>query len=379
MLSPSKANVLFISPLRGATGGIRSWTQKIVELGIPDGYQVHVVDTGIVNKARAEMASLSSGEISRTARILVSFLWHVAFVRPCIVHLNCSLSRNGIFRDSVCVLLARFWGIPTVTYYRGNIPDFLDGKKNGIRWCALRKLINVSNLNIAMSRDSLAFLADLQHAEQRAPVLLHNFVSDSDFRYRTSCTVKPSERIRVIYAGWIKVAKGCQEILAVARQLSEVEFILLGPVKADMKRHLQSHPANVIVGGDVTRNIVLQQMIASDLFLFPSYHEGFPNAVLEAMAVGLPVVATRVGGIPEMIEDGKGGLLVSSPDTHKLTSALQTLIADPRKRLQMGAFNRRKAQTEYTYSVVMSRLVYFYSQVLSSTSGNYRCGVSHRL
>lgn len=369
MISPSKskANVLFLSPLRGATGGIRSWTQKIVEQGLPSGYQVHVVDTGIVNKARSRNASLYSGEIYRNARILVSFLWHVAFVRPCIIHLNCSLSRNGIFRDFVCVFLGRFWGIPIVTHYRGNIPDFLDEKKNGVHWCVLRRLINVSKLNIALNRDSLAFLNDLQHAEQRAPVLLHNFVSDSDFRYRTSCTVKPSERIRVIYAGRINVVKGCREILAVARQLSEVEFILLGPVEADMERHLQSHPANVIVGGDVTRNIVLQQMIASDLFLFPSYHEGFPNAVLEAMAVGLPVVATGVGAISEMIDDGKGGLIISRPHPDEIVFALRTLIADTEMRLQMGHFNYRKAQTEYSYSVVVPRLDRLYQQVLHGT------------
>lgn len=370
MLSPSKSkeNVLFLSPLRGSTGGIRSWTQKIVELGISDGYQVHVVDTGIVNKARVRMPALSSGEISRNARILVSFLWHVAFVRPCIIHLNFALSRKGIFRDLVCVLLARLWGIQTVVHYRGNITNFLDGKKNRIHWWALRRLINVSKLNIAMNRDSLAFLADLRHAEQHAPILLPNFVSDSDFRYRTSCTVKPSERIRVIYAGRINVVKGCREILAVARQLSEVEFILLGPVEADMERHLQSHPANVIVGGDVTRNIVLQQMGASDLFLFPTSHpEGFPNAVLEAMALGLPVVATGVGAISEMIDDGKGGLIISRPHPDEIVFALRTLIADTEMRLQMGHFNYRKAQTEYSYSVVVPRLDRLYQQVLHGT------------
>ena len=367
MLSPSKTKVLFISPLRGATGGIRSWTQKIVEEGFPEGYQVHVVDTGILNKARIRMTASYSGEVFRTARILALFLWHLAFVRPHIVHLNFSLSRNGIFRDLVCVLLARLWGIPTVVHYRGNIRDFLNGKKNGIHWCALRRLINLSKLNIAMNRDSLAFLADLQHAEQRAPVSLPNFVSNSDFHYRTSCTVKPSERITVIYAGWINVVKGCREILAVAGQLPEVEFILLGPVNADMERHLQLHPANVTLGGEVAHNIVLQQMSASDLFLFPSSHEGFPNAVLEAMAVGLPVVATRVGAIPEMIEDGKGGLLVSCPDTDKLVSALRTLVDGHEMRLEMGAFNRRKAQKEYSYCVVMPRLISLYRRLLEST------------
>ena len=367
MTSPSETNVLFISPLHGAMGGVASWTQRIVEQGLSDGYRVHVVDTGIRNKARARSTSLWAGEGRRTVRIIASLLWQLTLIHPHIAHVNCSLSPRGVFRNLVCALMARLWGVQVVAHYRGNIPDFVGGGRKGIHWWVLRKLIRISELNIAMNRDSLACLADLQHGEQRDPVLLPNFIQDSAFQYRATCTVKPSERIKVLYAGWIIVAKGCREILAVARQLPEVEFILLGPVKADMEPHLQSLPANVTLGGEIASDIVLRQMSTSDLFLFPSYTEGFPNAVLEAMTVGLPVVATRVGAIPEMIEQSKGGLLVSRPDMDELVSALRTLIADPEMRLQMGEFNRRKAQMEYAYSVVVARLVCLYQQVLRGT------------
>ena len=368
MTSPSETKVLFISPLKGATGGIRSWTERIVQHGLSDGYRIHVVDTGLCNKPRIRLTSSWAGEGNRTVRIIASLLWQLTFVRPHIIHLNCSLSRRGVVRDLVCTLLVRLWNIPVVVHYRGNVPEFRGGG-NGISWWALRKLTNLSKLNIAMNRDSLACLADLQHGEQRDPILLPGFIQDSAFRYRTVCIVKPSDHIKVIYAGWINVVKGCREILAIARQLPKVEFILLGPTKADMERHLQALPANVTLGGEVPPNIVLQQMSASDLFLFPTSHpEGFPNAVLEAMAVGLPVVATRVGAIPEMIEDGKGGLLVNSLDTDELVSTLQTLIANPEMRLQMGEFNRRKAQTEYSYSVVIPRLISLYQQVLQHSN-----------
>ena len=366
MTSPSETNVLFISPLHGATGGIMSWTRRIVEQGLSDGYRVHVVDTGIRNNARTRLTSLWAGEWVRTVRIIASLLWQLTLIHPHIAHVNCSLSPRGVCRDLVCALLVRLWGISIVVHYRGNVPTFACGRGNGISWWALRKLINLSKLNIAVNRDSLACLADLQHGEQRDPVLLPNFVEDSAFCHYAVRTVKQFDRINVIYAGWITVGKGCREILAVARQLPEFEFILLGPVMADMRPHLQSLPANVTLGGEVASDIVLQQMNASDLFLFPSYTEGFPNAVLEAMAVGLPVVATRVGAIPEMIEDGKGGLLVS-PYTDEIVSTLRILIADPEMRLQMGEFNHRKAQTEYAYSVVVGRLVCLYQQVLRGT------------
>ena len=369
MISPSETNILLISPLRGDTGGIVSWTQRIVNHRLPNGYRVHIVDTGVRHKAPASMDFLWVGEEGyRTLRILASLLKKLTFIRSHIVHLNCSLSFRGIFRDLVCALVASLWGVQVVAHYHGNIPDFVDGGGKRIPCWALRKLVRISELNIAMNQNSLSCLANLQHAKQRDPALLPNFIQDSTFRRYAARTVTQSERIKVMYAGWINVVKGCREILTVARQLPEVEFILLGPVKADMEPHLQTLPANVMLGGEVSSDIVLQQMSTSDLFLFPTSHaEGFPNVVLEAMAVGLPVVATRVGAIPEMIEDGKGGLLVSGPYTDEIVSTLRTLIADPEMRLQMGEFNHRKAQTRYASSVVVPRLISLYQRLLYST------------
>lgn len=363
----SETKILFISALYGMTGGITTWTRILFKHGLPDGYRMYVVDVGICNKVRARMASLWAGEWRRNMNILASLLWNLAFVRPHIVHLNSSLSGRGIWRDLVCALLVRLWCVPVVSHYRGNIPDFVCGDGQRIRLWALRKLINLSHINIAMNRGSLGCLAELHRGKRFDPVLLPNFIQDSVFRYPISRTVKPSDRMKVIYAGRIRVDKGCREILAVARQLPEMEFILLGCVGVDMDLHLQSLPANVTLGGEATFDIVWQQMSESDLFLFPTYCEGFPNAVLEAMAIGLPIVATRVGAIPEMIEDGKGGLLVSRPDTDKLVSALRTLSVDREMRLQMGAFNRRKAQKQYSYCMVILRLISLYRRLLDST------------
>ena len=76
MTSPSETKVLFISPLDGATGGIASWTQRIVDQGLPDGYRVYIVDTGIRNKARTQLASLWA-EWVRTGRIMAQAAIHM--------------------------------------------------------------------------------------------------------------------------------------------------------------------------------------------------------------------------------------------------------------------------------------------------------------
>ena len=87
----------------------------------------------------------------------------------------------------------------------------------------------------------------------------------------------------------------------------------------------------------------------SSLFLFPSRHEGMPNAVLEAMACGLPVVATRIAGNEELVLDGETGCLVQSEDADGLKTALQGLLTDPSRREQMGRASRRRVQEEYSW------------------------------
>jgi glycosyltransferase involved in cell wall biosynthesis len=86
----------------------------------------------------------------------------------------------------------------------------------------------------------------------------------------------------------------------------------------------------------------------ADLAVFPSWHEAFGNAVMEAMAQGRAVVATRVGGIPEVVEDGVSGVLVEPRDASGLRDAMQQLLADPARRAALGAAGRARVAAVFT-------------------------------
>lgn len=105
-------------------------------------------------------------------------------------------------------------------------------------------------------------------------------------------------------------------------------------------------------------------LAAADIGVLASHEEGFPNAVVEAMAAGLPVVATRVGGIPEAIDDGTTGLLAAPRDPHSLSSVLAAVSADPAKRRAMGAAGRARVEAEFAVEVCAATYAQLYRSLL---------------
>jgi glycosyltransferase involved in cell wall biosynthesis len=91
------------------------------------------------------------------------------------------------------------------------------------------------------------------------------------------------------------------------------------------------------------RNDIPDLLAAADIFALASDWEGFPLAIIEAMAAGLPVVATRVGGVPEIVEHGRTGLIVSPQNKRALADALRTLADDPNRRREMGTAGRARS------------------------------------
>ena len=119
----------------------------------------------------------------------------------------------------------------------------------------------------------------------------------------------------------------------------------------------------VIFAGWQSREQIIQQYQQANIFLFPSRHEGMPNAVLEAMASGLPVVASRIAGNEELVVDGKTGSLFPSEDVSSLRDVLQKLLIDSSLYQQMGFASRRRVAEYYSWQNTTRQYVNLLEQV----------------
>jgi len=154
----------------------------------------------------------------------------------------------------------------------------------------------------------------------------------------------PTESTVAIYVGGLVAVKGIKELAATAEPLlnQHERFHLVcvgdGPARdglAALRDRLARERA-VLLPGRVAPEEVPRFLQAADFLVLPSYSEGMPQAVLEAMNCGLPIVATRVGGVPEAVLDGETGLLVEPKNVEQLRDAIERMIVDQAFRLRAG-------------------------------------------
>jgi len=164
--------------------------------------------------------------------------------------------------------------------------------------------------------------------------------------FRPPLLARRSGKTRILFVGGQFERKGGPDLLEAARGLGDsVELdIVTGDdaidipagVSANVHRRLQPQSEKLVA---LYRN--------ADIFALPSRGDCMPQAVIEAIACGLPVVSTRVGAIPEMVTDGVNGWLVPARDARALRSAIDTLVKHPRQRHSMGHHSRVLAQQVY--------------------------------
>jgi glycosyltransferase involved in cell wall biosynthesis len=178
--------------------------------------------------------------------------------------------------------------------------------------------------------------------------------------------------VRMGYVGRLSPVKGVDLLLEAAARLAadatlpRWELRIIGA--GDERPALEEAALTLGLGDRVRflgpRSDIPAQLAELDLLVLPSRWEGMPNVALEAMAARLPVVATAVGGTPEVVVDGETGLLTPAEDVAALTAALRSLILDADGRAAMGAAGRRRVEEGFTLAHAVARTAALYEDLL---------------
>ncbi|MCC6147944.1 MAG: glycosyltransferase family 4 protein [Anaerolineaceae bacterium] len=216
-----------------------------------------------------------------------------------------------------------------------------------------KKLVNIPN---AVDTEHFRPLSSVQGQETR-----------ENLRRRLSL---PPDAVIAIYTGRLSREKRPENLLEIWPQIYKVfpKSLLLMLGTGPQEQELKSKQSN---GVKMLGNIkdVLPYLQVSDLFILPSWAEGLPVSLLEAMACGLPAVATAVGGTPEVLEDKITGLLVPTDDLPALEEAALKMLADLAMRKRMGQEGRKQVVERFSLEMAVDKLSELYERIAKEEGG----------
>jgi len=200
-------------------------------------------------------------------------------------------------------------------------------------------------------------------------VELRKFENLSKESARRKLHVEANEKI-ILFAGRLHFLKGVRYLIeamdVVRNEVVKTRLILVGDggerdyLEGIVKElNLEGYITFV---GQVSHEEVPYYMIAADAFVLPSLSEGFPVVILEAMASGLSIIATRVGGLPEVVRDRENGFLVEPKNSQQIAEKILTLLKDDKEREKISSNNKRKAM-EYSWDNITSMLEEIYQKL----------------
>lgn len=175
---------------------------------------------------------------------------------------------------------------------------------------------------------------------------------------RRKLKIARTEKV-ILFIGRLSYKKGINIIFECAQRMPDVNFILVG------KGTLRTNIKNCRFVGSRPNDEIPVWVNAADVFVLPSKSEGTPVVLLEALSCGIPVVASKVGGIPNLVKNGETGYLVEPEDVSMFEKRLRELLENPEKRRQMGQQGRKDMIENYDSQKIAERISQVYKKVLS--------------
>lgn len=309
-----------------APGGISTYVRVLRQSPLSEEWNIRYIVT------HREGSGLT--KISTFARAILSFIIQLVRARPQVIHLHAA-SDTSFMRKAILLWLGRLAGVPVVIHMHGStIESYFEGLPRPLQ-ASIVATLHQADAVVALGERRAAWLRSV--APRSTVVVVPNAVRPQ----RRTTQPAPGDPVNVVFLGVIGDRKGTLRLLDAWARIDHRRATLTiagnGEVARARTRIKELGLADSVeIHEWLSADDVRALLRRSHVLVLPSRDEGQPMAVLEAMAHGLCVIASDVGGIPEMIGDGCG-LLVSADDIEDIAAALKTAIYDDQLRMKCAA------------------------------------------
>ena len=349
----SKKCIVMVGPSPSSHGGVASVVTSWKSAGLFERWPITYLETHV------EGSKLDKFHVGISAMLRFFFL--LASNRVACVHLHVA-SRISFWRKSIFALAAIALRRPVLLHiHSGGFPAFFHDECNWLQKRFIRFVLGHADQLIVLSKVWRETLYPI--STTRRITVIENFA--------TPPAHVPDEAARskhhILFLGLLNRDKGFYDMLeAIAPLCEKFPSLILAcggkgnqdeVIKRVRQLRLENH-VNLL--GWISGQSKDAWLSRSSFFVLPSYVEGVPMGILEAMAWGLPVISTKIGGIPDVVEHGREGLLIEPGDIAGLRDAMHQLLRNDEERRRMGLAAQSKVDREFSARAIMPRLDHLY-------------------
>ncbi|PIN81804.1 hypothetical protein COV13_00230 [Candidatus Woesearchaeota archaeon CG10_big_fil_rev_8_21_14_0_10_32_9] len=202
-----------------------------------------------------------------------------------------------------------------------------------------RAVFSNANIVVGISKQCVSFAKKMGAKKTK---LIYNSINLSEYKkvktnLQQRLNISPKTKI-ITYVGRLIYAKGIQDLIQATTEMKSVQLIIIGegPYRQKLEQLAKETNQKIIFTGELDKQQVIEYLSISDLFVNPSYSEGLPTSVLEAAAIGVPIIATDVGGTREIIQKN----LIKPKDVKELKKTIIKVLKEKQKKVNLNKFDQ---------------------------------------
>lgn len=359
-----KIKLLFIGAFppreRAIFGGMVTSCRALIQSSFASRLDLDLLDSTQISNPPPGVLFRSIYAIRR----LCIFIWKFEIRKPDVILLFVS-SGASVIEKGVMSWYARLRGRPALVFPRGGalIKKCADSKlQRTLTQIALGGADTVLCQGATWQKFAIGVLG---FPVQRSPIVPNWTASEAMLQIGDARKYSISiDRVRFLFVGWLDEKKGVLDLLGACKQLAisrkfTLDLVGEGDVSKIARNMVRSYGLTDYVRfhGWLQGELLEQRYREADVFVLPSFAEGLPNSMIEAMATKLAVVVTAVGNIPDVIDHGVTGLFVPPSDVPELTRALEKLIDNPILLRTIAQAGQEKARTDFSVEPAVERII----------------------